>query len=155
MAALSPERPREPGINGVKTSDPAAGSTIGMTTMKSPADLKAALKNALANRAVAARVKARLGNVNYRLLRRALDEPKEPAFETQASSGVSCWYSCLRANGVSVYAAAVCAITCAAGVLPACAICAAIGGAIAILCAEACAHTVVGGGGSDKGEILN
>ncbi|HKG23046.1 MAG TPA: hypothetical protein VKC34_14200, partial [Blastocatellia bacterium] len=118
-------------------------------------DLRAALKKALTNRAAEARVRARLGNVNYRLLRRALDEPKEPAFETQSTSGLSCWYSCLRANGVSVYAATVCAATCVLGVLPACAICAAIGGGIAILCAEACAHTVIGGDGSDKGEILN
>jgi hypothetical protein len=42
------------------------------------------------------------------------------------------------------------------GVLPACVICAAISGAIATLCAIACAHATVGeGGGSDKGEILN
>lgn len=128
------------------------------STVKSEkrADLKAEIRKALTNKAVAAEVRARLGNVNYRLLRKALDEPKEPGVETQATSGFACWYNCLRANGVSLYAAAVCAATCALGVLPACAVCASIGGGIATLCAVACAHISIGeGGGSDKGEILN
>jgi hypothetical protein len=37
---------------------------------------------------------------------------------------------------------------------PACIICAAIGGGLATLCAQVCAHYVFDESGSDKGEIL-
>lgn len=149
--ALSPESAR---VSNLKT-DPVAASTIDMAAIKSPAELKAAVRKALAGKALAARVRAQLGNVNYSLLRRALDEPVNPGVETQAVSAWSCWFACLRSAGLSVYAATVCATTCAVGALPACVICAAISGAIATACAIACAHTIVGGDGPDKGAILN
>ena len=154
--ALSPESARVPNLKPDKRTEPVAGSTIDMASIKSPAELKAAIKKALASRAVAAQVRARLGNVNYRLFRRALDVPSDPSVETQAASSAwACWFACLRSAGVGLYSATVCAATCALGVLPACVICAAISGAVAQLCALACAHSVVGGEGSDKGQILN
>lgn len=153
--ALSPESARVPNLKADKRIDPIAGWTIDMAAIKSPAELKAAVKKALTSNAVAATVKARIGNVNYRLLRRALDEPINPGVETQAVSAWSCWFSCLRSAGLSAYAASICAGTCAFGVLPACVICAAVSGAIATACAITCAHTIVRGDGPDKGEILN
>ncbi len=154
--ALSPESARIPNLKPDRRTEPVAGSAIDMASIKSPNELKAAIKKALASRAVAAQVRARLGNVNYRLLRRALDVPPGPAVETQAvSSAWACWFACLRSAGVGLYSATVCAATCALGILPACVVCAAISGTIAQLCALACAHTVVGGEGPDKGQILN
>ena len=154
--ALSPESGRASNPKPEKIVGPIAVPNINMAKFNNPHEMKAEIKRALTNRDVAAKVRAMLGNVNYRLLRKALDEPKSPGVETQVTSGFACWYGCLRANGVSAYSAAVCAATCAMGVLPACVICAAISGAIATLCAIACAHATVGeGGGSDKGEILN
>lgn len=138
-----------------KGAGPAAGSTVDLAKIKSPAELKAAVKQALANRAVAARVRAELGSVNYRLLRRALDDAKDPAVETQATSGWACWFACLRSAGVSIYTAAACAATCAALLIPACMICASIGGGIATLCAIVCSYEVIeAGGGGDKAPIL-
>ncbi len=153
--ALSPESVRVPNLKADKRPDSVAKSTIDMAAIKSPAELKAAVRKALASKAVAARMRARLGNVNYRLLTRALDEPVEPGVETQAVSAWSCWFSCLRAAGVGLYSATVCAATCALGVIPACVVCAAISGTIAYLCALACSHTIVRDDGTDKGEILN
>ena len=155
-AALSPESGRASDMKAEKKTGPVAVPGVNTANLKSPRESKAEIKKALANRAVAAKVRAVLGNVNYGLLRKALDEPKVPGAETQVTSGFACWYNCLRANGVSVYSATVCAATCATGILPACIICAAISGGIATLCAIACAHASIGqGGGSDKGEILN
>jgi hypothetical protein len=154
-ATAPPENVPASSLRVEKRAGPVTGSTIDMSTIKSPEELKSAVKRALTNKAVAARVRAELGNVSYRMLRRALDDPKEPEVEVQVSSGFACWFACLRSAGVSIYSAGICAATCAVGLLPACVICAGISAGIGTLCAIICSYEVIGDSGDgDKAQIL-